>query len=181
MWHARYNLYLPQWPSVFYHFQASRRNRVLLDDLPLTVQITTRVPGRGGGWWTDTLVVVLHLKPDWSSKTPEDIQQALEDQLPLFLLKHKAAIKTQLYIWMRWRGQWDNKRALLNRINSRAGKYKHSHGESWKYTLLCAWAEDSVLHNRGCMSSGARGLLPWRHRREVVKWKRVNKSWKIKG
>lgn len=66
-------------------------------------------------------------------------------------------------------------------MNSKAGKYKHSHEESWKYTLLCAWAEDSVLHNRGCMSSGARGQPPWRHRCEVMKRKCVNNSWKIKG
>lgn len=164
---------------MLYHFQASRWNRIPLDNLLLTVQITTRVPGRRGGWWTDTLVVVLHLKPDWASKTPEDIQQALKDQLSLFLLKHKAAIKTQPYIRMHSRCYYpyETIRVLLNRMNSKAGKYKHSHEDSWKYTLLCAWAEDSVLHNRGCMSSGARGLLPWRHRCEVVKRKHVNNSW----
>lgn len=116
---------------MFHHFQASRRNRILLDNLPLTVQITTRVPGRRGGWWTDTLVVVLHLKPDWSSKTPEDIQQALKDQLPLFLLKHKAAIKTQPYIRMHSRCYYPYEMqrtisVLLDRMNSKAGKYKLS-------------------------------------------------------
>lgn len=111
---------------MLYHFQASRRNRILLDNLLLTVQIATRVPGRRGGWWTDTLVVVLHLKPDWASKTPEDIQQALEDQLPLFLLKHKAAIKTQPSIRMWCYYHYETIRLLLNRMKRKAGKYKQS-------------------------------------------------------
>lgn len=69
-----------------YHFQSARCNRIHLDLLPLTVQIATWVPGCRGGWWSDTLVIILHLKPDWSPQAPEDIQQALKDQLPLFLL-----------------------------------------------------------------------------------------------
>lgn len=54
--------------------------------LPLTVQIAARMPGRGGRGRSDSLVVILHLKPNWSPQAPEDVQQALYDQLPLFLL-----------------------------------------------------------------------------------------------
>lgn len=41
-------------------------------------------------------------------------------------------------------------------------KFKHTHKH--KYSLLCVWAVDSVLHSRGCTSWDVRGLLPWRQR-----------------
>lgn len=76
----------PCWPPVFHHFRSARWKRISVDHLPLTVEIATRVPRRGGGWRSNSLVVILHLEPDWSPQSPKNIEQALKDQLPLFLL-----------------------------------------------------------------------------------------------
>ena len=71
-------------------FRSARCNWICADLLPLTVQITARVPGCGGGRRSDALVVILHLKPDWPTQAPEDIQQALHYQLPLFLVAERT-------------------------------------------------------------------------------------------
>lgn len=87
-----------------HHFQSVRSNQICLDLLPLAVQIAARVPGRRGGGWSDPLVVILHLQPDWSTQAPEDVQQALNNQLPLFLLGEMSSDQWMLIYRLKYFG-----------------------------------------------------------------------------
>lgn len=61
---------------------------------PVGSQVAARVPGGGGGWRADALVVVLHLQADGAAQPPRDVQQPLHDQLP-FLLQHTQGSAAQ--------------------------------------------------------------------------------------
>lgn len=55
---------------------------------PMRSQVAARVPGGGGGWRADALVVILHLQADGPPQTPRDVQQPLNDELAFLL--HRA-------------------------------------------------------------------------------------------
>lgn len=80
-------------------------------------------------------MVILHLEPDWSPQSPKNIEQALKDQLALF---------------------------LEGEIGESCTGQKPESSDHWQvdlqeYTPLCAAAGGSVLHSRDCMSSSETG------------------------
>lgn len=63
---------------------------------PVGSQVAAGVPGGGGGWRTDALVVILHLQADGPPQAPGDVQQPLHDELA-FLLRERRAPRYPKY------------------------------------------------------------------------------------
>lgn len=89
-------------------------------------------------------MVILHLKPDWSPQSPKNIQQALKDQLTLFLCTH-----TNKYTWCTVETCWDAVfygqdmgRVEMGRRNKMKADWQTGTVKNWRYSDISAAKEN---------------------------------------